>query len=64
LKDRRPYVIPKKYTWKSGDRTETPGIGLLYGTKIRAHLTAKEAYALADKLVDLADKLDATENAA
>jgi hypothetical protein len=55
----RPYINPRAYTWKAEDRTVTPGIGLMHGGKIRAHLTAAEAYELANRLVDLADRLDA-----
>lgn len=55
----RPYLKPRGYTWKAEDRTVVPGIGLMHGGKIRAHLTAAEAYELANSLVDLADNLDA-----
>ena len=53
----RPYVVPRNYTWKSGNGEETPGIGLLCGKKFRAHLTPDEAYGLALTLVNLADAL-------
>lgn len=56
---RRPHLTPRPYTWKAKDRTETPGIGLMYGNQIRAHLAPAEAYALANRLVDLADRLEA-----
>lgn len=51
---RRPYLTARPYTWKSKD-TETPGIGLMYGGQIRAHLTPEEARTLADRLHDLVD---------
>lgn len=54
----RPYLKARFWTWKA-DGTETPGIGLMYGDKLRAHLEPAEAYALANRLVDLADRLTA-----
>jgi hypothetical protein len=51
----RPYIKPRAYTWKAEDRTETPGIALMHGSKIRAHLTAAEARTLADRIHDLTD---------
>lgn len=54
----RPYLKARFWTWKA-DGTEIPGIGLMYGNKIRAHLEPAEAYALANRLVDLADVLTA-----
>lgn len=57
----RPYVKPRAYTWKAEDRTQTPGIALMHCGKIRAHLTAAEAYDLANRLVDMADTLTEQE---
>ncbi|MEV5052157.1 hypothetical protein [Arthrobacter sp. LAR12-1-1.1] len=54
----RPFIKPRTYIWKAADRTQTPGIGLMHGGKIRAHLTPAEAYDLANRLVDMADHLE------
>lgn len=58
---RRPFLKPRAYIWKAEDKTETPGIGLMAGNQIRAHLSTAEAYALANQLVDLADRLEAAK---
>lgn len=44
--------------WITKDKKRIPGIQLLNGRGIAAHLTADEARALADRLHDLADQLD------
>ena len=51
----RPYVKAQKYVWLSSDGTGTPGVALMQGKKVRAHLTAAEAASLADRLIDLTD---------
>ncbi|RNL51585.1 hypothetical protein [Arthrobacter oryzae] len=58
---KRPYLKPRPYIWKDEDRTVTPGIGLMHGGQIRAHLTPAEAYELANQLVDLADHLESRQ---
>lgn len=55
---RRPRLKLRPYIWKSEDKTETPGIGLMHGLKVRAHLSPAEAYAMANRLVDIADSLE------
>ncbi|MEW1986387.1 hypothetical protein [Pseudarthrobacter oxydans] len=52
---KRPYLKPKLYTWKAEDKTETPGVALMNGTQIRAHMTYTEARTLADRIHDLCD---------
>lgn len=58
-KDRRPYLgRVKPYTWRNPRTGEqTPGIVLNAQHGVVAHLNATEALALADQLVDLAEKL-------
>lgn len=53
----RVHVRP--YVWLNGDRRH-PGIGVLSGPRILAHLNADQARHLADQLHDLADDLDRT----
>lgn len=55
---RRPYVTAKKWAWLEGAGVRTPGIGLMRGNAICAHLTPAEALALADRLVDMAEALE------
>lgn len=52
---KRPYLTPRPYIWKDEDKTETPGVGLMHGNRIRAHMTYTEARSLADFLHDLVD---------
>lgn len=58
----RPYLIIRPWGWRAEDGTNIPGIGLMYGTKVRAHLTPKEAREMADKLHDLADQTEQENN--
>lgn len=51
----RPYLKPRRWTWKDADGSETPGLGLMRGQSVRAHLTWTEARTLADKIHDLCD---------
>lgn len=51
----RPTIRARRWIWKDADGTHTPGIGLVHGTSVKAHLTPGEARALADRLHDLAD---------
>lgn len=51
---RRPFIDARRWIWKDGD-TQTPGIGLMHGNRVRAHLTWSEARNLADRLHDLVD---------
>ena len=56
--DRRPKVKARAYYWRALDGTKTPGVGILQGGLVVAHYTADEARRMADRLHDLADKLD------
>lgn len=55
---RRPYATVTPYTWMQGNQP-TAGIVFKHGPKPFLHVTPAEGRALADKLHDLADKLDA-----
>lgn len=55
---KRPYLIVRRWTWKDAAGNETPGIGLMYGTSVKGHLTVTEARTMADRLHDLADAAD------
>lgn len=52
---RRPHLTAQKRVWLDADGTRTPGIGLMRGANVHAHLTPLEARKLADRLHDLAD---------
>ena len=52
---RRPFVTAKKWAWLEDGGKRTPGIGLMRGGTVSAHLTPAEARTLADRLHDLAD---------
>lgn len=56
----RPY-LSKIYcwNWKDEQGNVTPGILLRKGKHVAAHLTATEAIQLANRLVDLAEQLEA-----
>lgn len=54
----RPQAKLQKRPWLDKDGTRTPGIALMHGAKVIAHMTAAEARAIADKLHDYADQLD------
>ncbi len=51
----RPFVQAQKYVWLAPDGTRTPGVALMQGKTVRAHMTATEAASLADRLIDLTD---------
>lgn len=51
----RPYVKARSWTWKDADANQTPGVALMHGFSVKAHLTPDETRALADQLHDLAD---------
>lgn len=55
---RRPYATVTPYTWMTGDQL-TAGIVFKHGPKPFLHVTPAEGRALADKLHDLADKIEA-----
>lgn len=55
---RRPFVTTMIRKWRQGE-THTPGIAIMRGTLVCAHLTPDEALAFADQLVDLAETLQA-----
>ncbi|MDE8668000.1 hypothetical protein PY310_05305 [Pseudarthrobacter sp. H3Y2-7] len=57
----RPGVTPRYYAWKDNCKADTRGIALWGKTGLIAHLTYTEARRLADKLHDMADRLEATE---
>jgi len=61
--NRRPFLWARDYVWMNPDKTGTPGIGLMYGNKLKAHLTPVEARTMADKLHDLADKVESETTA-
>lgn len=52
---KRPNLTAKRRVWLDADGTRTPGIGLMRGANVHAHLTPLEARKLADRLHDLAD---------
>jgi len=54
----RPTARARTYTWLDRDGTRTRGVALKHRDKILAHMTPEEARALADRLHDLADRLD------
>ncbi|WP_164202360.1 hypothetical protein [[Micrococcus luteus] ATCC 49442] len=56
---KRPELNARYWTWKDQEQNETPGVGLFAGHFIKAHLTPAQARTLADKLHDMADKLEA-----
>lgn len=56
--DRRPYAKVTPYTWMNGDQP-TAGIVFKHGAKPFLHVTTDEARTLADRLHDMADKIDA-----
>lgn len=58
----RPQAKVRPYVWvDSGTQERTPGIGLLHRGTVLAHLTANEARSMADRLHDLAEKIDNPE---
>lgn len=54
-RNRRPGITARKRVWIDTDGTRTPGVGLMRGANVHAHLTPLEARTLADRLHDLAD---------
>lgn len=58
----RPYVSRvRRWTWRNGQQ-HTDGIALCAGPRVVAHLTLSEAYKLANKIVDTAEKLEQEQN--
>lgn len=55
----RPGLTARYYAWKNHGRADLPGIALWGMGGLTAHLTPAEARKLADKLHDMADRLDA-----
>lgn len=55
----RPQVYTRLWAWKDANRNETPGVAIFRGNDLQAHLTPTEARTLADKLHDMADKVEA-----
>ncbi|GAA1109967.1 hypothetical protein [Arthrobacter flavus] len=51
----RPYIKARPWTWRDRDGNQTPGVALMHGGSVKAHLTPNEARALADRLHDLTD---------
>lgn len=51
----RPYVKALPWTWRDADGSSTPGVALMQGRTVRAHLTPAEARTLADRIHDLTD---------
>lgn len=58
---RRPYITVRKRAWLDAGGTRTPGIGLMRGRTVCAHLTPSDALALADQIVDMAEALETKE---
>ncbi|WP_334123031.1 hypothetical protein [Glutamicibacter sp.] len=57
---RPPYIgAVRIQEWITKDKQRIQGIRLIGASGIAAHLTAREAIKLADKLVDLAEQLNA-----
>lgn len=57
----RPYLSKvHSWEWRDKDGNATPGIALRKGNYIVAHLTPGEAIDLSNRLVDLAERLEAT----
>lgn len=55
---RRPRLSRvKPWTWLNG-KQRTPGVSLWKGNRLVAHLTASEAYELANKIVDETEKIE------
>lgn len=54
----RPFATTRVYTWIDSDGSRSPGVAIMHGQKILAHMTTDEARAMADKFHDLADKLE------
>lgn len=55
----RPKPTVRKRQWIDLDGSRTPGVAIMHAGKVLAHMNPDEARALADKLHDLADQLDA-----
>lgn len=64
LTTHRPGLKPRFWVWRDLDRNETPGIALWGKNGLTAHLESEQARKLADKLHDMADKLDAQQETA
>jgi len=56
---KRPWLLIKPVTWKARDQIRIPGIGLFGHDAMQAHLTPSEARVFADRLHDMADRIDA-----
>jgi hypothetical protein len=56
---KRPWISAKPVTWKARDQIRIPGIGVFRRDAMQAHLTPAEARAFADRLHDMADRIDA-----
>ena len=56
--EHRPSLRLQRWAWRSPGAPDLPGIGLFRGTRTQAHLTPDEARTLADKLHDMADRLE------
>lgn len=57
---KRPSVRLGAYTWRDLDGSTTPGIALRHNKHVAAHLTPAEAMQMADRLVDLAERVERT----
>lgn len=58
MMDNRPKVKARTYEWRATDGAKTPGVGISQNGRTIAHYTATEARQMADRLHDLADKLE------
>ncbi|MGM9474341.1 hypothetical protein ACS5PJ_20340 [Pseudarthrobacter sp. YS3] len=56
-----PFIKARFWEWKDRDGTSVPGVGLFRGVELKAHLTPAQARTLADKLHDMADRIESKE---
>ncbi|BCW76262.1 hypothetical protein [Arthrobacter sp. NicSoilB11] len=56
-----PFLKPRFWEWKDQNGTGTRGVGLFRGADLKAHLTPAQARTLADKLHDMADRIESKE---
>jgi hypothetical protein len=56
-----PFLKPRYWDWEDQSGNRAPGVGLFRGADLKAHLTPGQARALADKLHDMADRIESRE---
>lgn len=57
----RPQAKLFKRPWLDKDGTRTPGIALMHGAKVIAHMTPAEARSIAEQLLRYADQENGNE---